>query len=76
MSGPIAADETGPQRAARVSGICSEREGASCEYIEIMHILPGSSDDTPVIDAPQAICNMGGDARLRQQPSGILAVLP
>jgi hypothetical protein len=24
-----------------------------------MHILPGSSDDTPVIDAPLAICNMG-----------------
>jgi hypothetical protein len=59
-SGPIDADENGPQRAAQASSICCEREGASCEYIEIMQILPGSSNDTPVIDAPRAICNMGG----------------
>jgi hypothetical protein len=38
------------------------REGAICEYIEIMQIPPGSSDDAVLIDASRAICNMAGDA--------------
>jgi len=36
------------------------REGAICKYIEIMQILPGSSDDSRLINAKAAICNMGG----------------
>ena len=34
------------------------REGAICEYIEIMQILPGSSDNAPLINASRAICKM------------------
>jgi hypothetical protein len=34
------------------------REDAICEYDEIMQILPGSSDDAPLINASRAFCNM------------------
>ena len=34
------------------------REGAICEYIEIMQILPGSSDNALLINASRVICNM------------------
>src|ERR1700692_3833151 len=36
------------------------REGAICEYIEIMQILPGSSDEAALINASRAFCNMSG----------------
>src|ERR1700730_6671236 len=39
-SGPIDADGGGPQRASRASSIGFGREGAICEYIEIMQIPP------------------------------------
>jgi hypothetical protein len=39
-SGPIDADENGPQRAAHASSIGFEREGASCEDIELMQTSP------------------------------------
>jgi hypothetical protein len=48
-SGPIDADGGSPQRARRASSIGFGREGAICEYIEIMQILPGSSDDALLI---------------------------
>jgi hypothetical protein len=32
------------------------RGRAICEYDEIMQILPGSSDDTPVINPAGAFC--------------------
>jgi hypothetical protein len=35
------------------------RQGAICEYIEIMQILPGSSDDAPLVNTSQDFCNMG-----------------
>jgi hypothetical protein len=34
------------------------REGAICEYIEIMQILPGSSDDATLINASWAFGNI------------------
>jgi hypothetical protein len=34
------------------------REGAICEYIEIMQILPGSSDDALLINASRVFGNM------------------
>ena len=34
------------------------REGAICEYIEIMQILPGSSDDALLINASRVNGNM------------------
>ena len=34
------------------------REGAICEYDEIMQILPGSSDNALLINASEAFCNM------------------
>ena len=34
------------------------REGAVCEYIEIMQILPGSSDDAPLINVSRGFCNI------------------
>ena len=36
------------------------REGAICEYIEIMQILPGSSDDARLINASRAFGKMAG----------------
>jgi hypothetical protein len=39
-SGPIDADENCPQRAAHASSIGFEREGASCEDIELMQTSP------------------------------------
>ena len=45
-----------------------EREGAVCEYIEIMQILPGSSDDAWLINASRAICNMAGDEQRPLEP--------
>jgi hypothetical protein len=51
------------------------REGAICEYIEIMQIPPGSSDDVVLIDASRAICNMASDALKsmirKSMPSGL-----
>jgi hypothetical protein len=43
-SGPIDAGEDGAQE-ARSPGESIERGRTICEYIEIMHILPGSSDN-------------------------------
>src|SRR5450755_2352836 len=57
-SGPIDADEGGPQRAQRASSISIGREGAICESIEIMQILPGSSDDAPLVNTSRGFCNM------------------
>ena len=34
------------------------RGRAICEYIEIMQILPGSSDNALLINASRVICNM------------------
>ena len=34
------------------------REGAICEYIEIMQILPGSSDECGAYKCIGAICNI------------------
>jgi len=34
------------------------REGAICEYIEIMQILPGSSGNALLINASGAFCNI------------------
>jgi hypothetical protein len=39
-SGPIDADGSGPQRAQQASSANFGREGAGCEVIEIMQILP------------------------------------
>jgi hypothetical protein len=50
-SGPIKAGGGGPQRPRQASSISIGREGAICEYIEIMQILPGSSDDALLINA-------------------------
>ena len=36
------------------------RQVAICEYIEIMQILPGSSDDARLINASRAFGNMLG----------------
>jgi hypothetical protein len=58
--GPIDADGGHPQRVSGVSSIGFGREDAICEYIEIMQILPGSSDDWRFINASAAICNMAG----------------
>jgi hypothetical protein len=57
-SGPIDADGNGPQRARQASSIGFGREGAICEYNEIMQILPGSSDNALLINASGAFCNM------------------
>src|SRR6267378_5060850 len=67
-SGPIDAGGGRPQWARQASGISIEREGAVCEYIEIMQILPGSSDDAWLIDASRAICNMAGDEQRLLEP--------
>ena len=61
MSGPIDAGGIGPQRAARASKNSFGREGAICEYIEIMQILPGSSHDSQLIDASREFGNMTAD---------------
>jgi hypothetical protein len=34
------------------------REGAICEYIEIMQILPGSSGNALLINASRPFCNI------------------
>jgi hypothetical protein len=39
-SGPIDADENGPQRAVGASSMGFGREGAKCDVIEIMQIPP------------------------------------
>src|SRR3981189_1850323 len=57
-SGPIDADGNGPQRARQASDMGSGREGAICEYDEIMQILPGSSDDALLINASRAFGNI------------------
>jgi hypothetical protein len=36
-----------------------EREGAVCDVIVIMQILPGSSDNAMLINASGIICNVG-----------------
>jgi hypothetical protein len=43
------------------------REGAICEYIEIMQILPGSSNDALLINASRAFCNMAGSRTTRSE---------
>jgi hypothetical protein len=51
MSGPIKAGDGGLQRPEQASSMSVGREGAICEYIEIMQILPGSSDNALLINA-------------------------
>jgi hypothetical protein len=70
MSGPIAADgggplerdqiarqflKTGPERTSSTS---IGRGRSICEYDEIMQILPGPSDNTPLINVSRVICNI------------------
>src|SRR6185437_9747224 len=43
-SGPTEADGGGPQRPKQASSMDIGREGAICEYIEIMQMPPGSSE--------------------------------
>jgi hypothetical protein len=57
-SGPIDAEGNSHQRPEHASSKSFGREGAICEYDEIMQILPGSSDDARLINASRAICNM------------------
>ena len=52
-SGPIDAGENGAQE-ARSPGESIERGRTICEYIEIMQILPGSSDNAQLINASHA----------------------
>ena len=59
----------GPKRA---SSMGFGREGAICEYDEIMQILPGSSDDAVLINASRVICNNQRCSRGR----GISAPVP
>ena len=56
-SGPIGTGGNSAQE-ARVPGESIERGRTICEYIEIMHILPGSSDNALLINASWVICNM------------------
>ena len=35
------------------------RQVAICEFIELMQILPGPSDDAPLVNTSQDFCNMG-----------------
>jgi hypothetical protein len=70
MSGPIAADGGGPLERdqiarqsikggpERTSSTSIGRGRSICEYDEIMQILPGSSDNTVLINAPRVICNL------------------
>jgi hypothetical protein len=57
-SGPIDAGGNGPQRATRATDTGFGRGDAICECIEIMQILPGSSDNALLINASEAFCNM------------------
>jgi hypothetical protein len=57
-SGPIRAGEIGPQRPEQASSDDIGRGRTICEYIEIMQILPGSSDNARLINASPVICNM------------------
>ena len=56
-SGPIDAGEKSAQE-ARSPGESIERGRTICEYIEIMQILPGSSDNALLINASRVICNI------------------
>jgi hypothetical protein len=58
MSGPIDADGGGPQRVTGASCMSFGREDAICEYIEIMQILPGSSDEAVLINASRTFGNI------------------
>jgi hypothetical protein len=57
-SGPIDADGGGPQSAQRASSMGIGREGAVCENDKLMQILPGSSDDAPLVNTSQDFCNI------------------
>ena len=56
-SGPIDADGNRPQKAKRASSMGIGRGRTICEYIEIMQILPGSSDYALLINPSRAVCN-------------------
>jgi hypothetical protein len=56
-SGPIDAGVESAQEAWS-PGESIERGRTICEYIEIMHILPGSSDNALLINASRLICNI------------------
>ncbi len=56
-SGPIGTGEKSAQE-ARSPGESIERGRTICEYIEIMQILPGSSDNAALINASRTICNI------------------
>ncbi|MEH2562607.1 hypothetical protein [Bradyrhizobium sp. AZCC 2289] len=58
MSGPIKAGGRRGQQCDRKSSTDIGRGRAICEYIEIMQILPGSSDDALLINASRVNGNM------------------
>jgi hypothetical protein len=58
MSGPIKAGGRRGQQRDRKSSTDIGRGRAICEYIEIMQILPGSSDDALLINASRVNGNM------------------
>ena len=45
------------------------REGAICEWHDIMQILPGASDDPLLINASPAFGNMRAPVSLRERPA-------
>jgi hypothetical protein len=57
-SGPFDAEGNGLQRLEHASSKGIGRGRSICEYVEIMQILPGSSDDALLINASPAFCNM------------------
>jgi len=57
-SGPIGTGGDRAQGRDRKPSPSIEREGTICEYMEVMQILLGSSDNALLINASQAICNM------------------
>jgi hypothetical protein len=57
-SGPIGIGGDRAQGRDRKPGTSIEREDAICEYMAIMQILPGASDNAQLINASRVICNM------------------
>src|SRR5258706_11592711 len=66
-SGPIDADGGGPQRARQASGMGFGRAGTICKYIEIMQILPGSSDNAALINATRTFCKLAQKRTARSE---------
>jgi hypothetical protein len=57
-SRPIGSGGDRAQARDRKSRTSIEHAGAICEYMEIMQISPGSSDNALLINASRVICNM------------------